>query len=268
MHGKRLNVRTARREASPQLTRLSGTAIALVVVLVSVPASRTVAQSKSDNVATISKKCDAGEMSACDRLGYLYRWAQGVQRDSARGVSLFRRACEGGFPRRVSSSDTCIGRVKVSRGISHELPACIAKPVIARISSTILGGMYQLGVGVPQDHDQAEKLFQHACDHGYGLGCNDLAGLYRLSGSADLAKIFALFTKACDTGTAVGCNNLARMYERGETVPVNFQRAAVLFRRLRQGKRCRVSESRAHVRAGQGPPSRRGGERESFQESL
>lgn len=53
----------------------------------------------------------------------------------------------------------------------------------------------------------------------------------RLSGSANLQKVFELYTKAAELGHASAQYNIAMMYSNGESVFIDYQQAAYWFRR-------------------------------------
>jgi TPR repeat protein len=77
---------------------------------------------------------------------------------------------------------------------------------------------YTIGIGVPEDKKQAEKLAKPGCDAGDPLSCYAMGALYETDGKpADEAKALDLYEKACTGGTPDGCSELAAVYMSGRT---------------------------------------------------
>lgn len=77
---------------------------------------------------------------------------------------------------------------------------------------------YTIGIGVPEDKKQAEKLAKSGCDAGDPLSCYAMGALYETDGKpADEAKALDLYEKACTAGTPDGCSELAAVYMSGRT---------------------------------------------------
>ena len=94
---------------------------------------------KYDEARTLfSQSCDAGEMRACNYLGYLYAQGLGGARDAAQARTIYQRACE-----------------------QKNLSSCAS-----------LGSLYQ-DAG---NNSEARKYFKMACDGGLAEGCTLLRG--------------------------------------------------------------------------------------------
>jgi uncharacterized protein len=102
---------------------------------------------------------------------------------------------------------------------------------------TILGYLYEHGLGVAQDYNQARSLFQKACDGGDMIACSNLGGLYGDGKGVprDYAQARSLYQKACGGGDMAGCNNLGDLYVNGEGVARDYTQARVLFQKACNG---------------------------------
>jgi TPR repeat protein/serine/threonine protein kinase len=144
--------------------------------------------------------CDHGEAGKCLDLALMYQSGNLVQKDQARAVSLFQRACDGELARACNE----------------------------------LGVAYRRGLGgVAPDETRAAALYQRACDAGYAIGCNNLALVYLrgVSVAKDEARAATLFQHACEGGDAAGCSNLGRAYELGQGVSKDEVRAVAQYDR-------------------------------------
>jgi TPR repeat protein len=95
-----------------------------------------------------------------------------------------------------------------------------------------LGVLYNEGKVVPQDIEEAVRLFRSAADKGlveaqYHLGLMYTDGLGVPSDAEESAK---WFRKSADQGFAQGQTNLGTMYVTGTGVPQDYQEAVRLFR--------------------------------------
>jgi TPR repeat protein len=81
------------------------------------------------------------------------------------------------------------------------------------------------------DHAKAKTLYDKACKLKNGLGCFNLANVFRLGEGIkpDLKQAFTYFGKACGFGAVKGCTELGVMYYEGKAVKKDVQRAIDLF---------------------------------------
>lgn len=93
-------------------------------------------------LALLPSSCDAGDGSACNALGAIYRNGLGMAQDYGRAASYFRAGCERGAPM-----------------------ACYN-----------LGDLVDEGLGVPRDRAEATELYRLACDGGADPGCARMEG--------------------------------------------------------------------------------------------
>jgi TPR repeat protein len=70
--------------------------LATISIVTGIPLSMS-AQTR-DEVPRLTKACETGTLTACERLGVMYRFGEHVTQDSARAVTLLTRACDGGVP--------------------------------------------------------------------------------------------------------------------------------------------------------------------------
>ncbi len=206
----------------------------------------------AEAVAYLTKHCDGGDHAAVNCYSLARSYANGlfVEKNLARAIELFQRACDKGEPRGCSE----------------------------------LGVMYDAGEGLAADAARAKKLFRQACDAGSGLGCNNLFLLHpgkatkeelkyvlgRLRAICDLpdgdgetcatlgslhmqgqfvkqddASAAGFFEKACGRDHAMGCNNLGACYALGRGVAKDPARAATLYQ-----KACTLGSPQGCVNAG------------------
>jgi len=125
------------------------------------------------------------------------------------------------------------------------------------------GGVYEGGLGIVPDENQARMIYTRACDGGYQEACFALANLmarsgrkedalhlyarsceeghasacnslgfayYTASGAQwDLAEALRLYEKSCELGDSVACSNVAEMYDYGIAREADAARAFVLY---------------------------------------
>jgi len=98
-------------------------------------------------VAQLKPLAEAGDATAQNNLGYMYRNGQGVLQDYAEAVKWYRLAAEQGYASAQSN----------------------------------LGYMYEYGQGVLQDYAEAVKWYRLAADLGYANAQSNLGLMYRFS---------------------------------------------------------------------------------------
>jgi TPR repeat protein len=96
---------------------------------------------------------------------------------------------------------------------------------------SVLALMFETGEGMPRDLARAATLYGQACDLGDMEGCTILGAMYA-SGQGvqrDLARAVGLQERACEGGDFVGCEGLGMLYEMGTGVLADYTRAADLY---------------------------------------
>jgi TPR repeat protein len=81
-----------------------------------------------------------------------------------------------------------------------------------------LGLLYRMGRGVPQDWREAANWYQKAGDAGYADGYANLAALYALSDPPNYADAAKWAKKAAQGGSAVGSATLGSLYQSGSGI--------------------------------------------------
>jgi TPR repeat protein len=100
-------------------------------------------------------------------------------------------------------------------------------------SCTILGWLYQGGLGVSRDESQAVVLFRKACDGGSMRGCSDLGSMHEYGRGVgkDEDEAVELYRKACNGSDPSGCENLGNMYASGKGIGQDDGKAAEFFQK-------------------------------------
>jgi TPR repeat protein len=180
--------------------------------------------------------CEADHSVACTRLGWMYQWAKGVDRNYHRARQLYERACQ--------TSDKNVGCEHLGRlyengeGVDKDLDrarqlyekACDKGPA----GCQRLGNMYRMGKGVEADYDRARRLYLKACRGEDAIGCKYLADMYASGTGAgpNQERAFELYKRACDTGELrEGCNHAGFRYEDGKGVEQNYRQAREYYER-------------------------------------
>ena len=98
---------------------------------------------------------------------------------------------------------------------------------------SLLGYMYKVGRGVPNDDREAVRLFRKAADGGEAGGMNQLGLMYKLGRgvSRDYDQAVRLFRKADGKGSPGAAISLGLMYRSGLGVARDDREAARLFRK-------------------------------------
>src|SRR5579872_6229876 len=80
-------------------TAVGRTIVAPVVIAIAIASlSRPMSAQTPADIPRLTKACETGTLTACERLGVMYRFGEHVAQDSARAVTLLTRACDGGVP--------------------------------------------------------------------------------------------------------------------------------------------------------------------------
>ena len=164
-------------------------------------------QSSGDGIALFKQKrykeaaplldqaCTGGNAQACDDLGFMFAYKQGVGQDLKQAAALFTTACEGG------NADGCYN----------------------------IGNFYYVGTLNVVDYARAKPLLAKACVGKSDQGCVTLGQLLSDSGSAstyDIQGALAILTTACEAGLGASCIQLGRMHENGQGTEKDYARAA------------------------------------------
>lgn len=100
--------------------------------------------------------------------------------------------------------------------------------------------LYNHGIGVLKDNAKAASFDSVGCDADFGPSCTS-AGATNAWLLGDLDQGFIYFSKACDLGHGLGCANVAGMYRRGNGVQKSETQASEYLSRacdLGHGQSC------------------------------
>ena len=96
---------------------------------------------------------------------------------------------------------------------------------------SILGDMYYVAEGVPQDYTKAQNFWRRACDMKEMNACYNLGVLYQEGQgvSQDYAHAIDLYTQSCNAEHAGACLNLGFLYQYGKGVETNEEKARTFY---------------------------------------
>lgn len=192
-----------------------------------------------DRVETERKECDGGNANACNNLGLMYLWGDGIETDSEKGVSYVQRACDSGSA--LACSNLAGWYFSGSEGLEKD-----PKKAVALVQKACDGGEYKecsrLGRlylygdgGVEQDDAKALQNFSKACNEGGFFekadGCFGVAVVHAdgLGVARDYAKAAKYFGASCDSRSKDGCAALGDMHAEGIGMDSNFQEAVGFY---------------------------------------
>jgi hypothetical protein len=95
----------------------------------------------------------------------------------------------------------------------------------------MMGVMYHVGHGVPQDYIEAVRWYRKAADQGYAHAQNNLGAMYYEGHGVpeDDAEAVKWYRKAADQSYASAQHNLGCMYREGQGVPQDDAEAEKWF---------------------------------------
>ncbi len=153
----------------------------------------------AEDLMTIQKQAEQGDVKAQFTLGHMYKTGQGIAKDDAQAVVWFRKAAEQ-------------GNASAQYGLGH---------------------CYATGEGIAKDYAQALVWYRKAAEQGHTIAQNNLASMYsRGEGTAkDFAQAVAWYRKAAEKGYANAQFGLGWLYEKGLGVAKDDAQAVELFRK-------------------------------------
>ena len=99
----------------------------------------------ADSNEGLEARCSEGEFQSCSSLGHRLRKGSGIEKDEAKAISLFQKACNG------LHYDSCAS----------------------------LGYMHEKGLGVPINYEEMYKWYHLAAENGNVIAMNNLGSVYR-----------------------------------------------------------------------------------------
>ncbi len=140
---------------------------------------------------------EAGNADAIRRLGYAYRYGEGVEQNLEKAAELYGRAADMGDAKAINN----------------------------------LGLMYEFGRGVEMNKEKAVELYAKASELGHAAATCNLGWMYEFGEGVekDEVKAVELYAKSADMGHPRGIKSLGIMYSSGKGVEKNVPKAAELF---------------------------------------
>lgn len=172
---------------------------------------------------------------ALNMLSYLYAAGEGVPKDEKLAVQMCQKAAE-------------LGQLEAQRNLANMLlegkngfaknsalaaewygKAAKGGNVDAQLS---LAHLYYDGDGVPQDYEEAERLYELAAQQGNINACHMLGAIYDMGTdkhSVDKIKAFPWFLMAAEKGHKESQTSVGFAYLFGDGVPEDRAMAAIWF---------------------------------------
>jgi TPR repeat protein len=118
---------------------------------------------------------------------------------------------------------------------NYEIAERLLRPLAEKGNASaqhIIGKMYYLGQGIPQNHLEAMKWFQRSADHGNALAQHNLGVMHYMGQGVtqDYKEAAKWFRLSAEQGNAAAQNNLGKMHYMGLGVPQDNGEAAKWFR--------------------------------------
>lgn len=113
-------------------------------------------------------------------------------------------------------------------------------------AQTLLGVLYEAGLGFKKDPEKAAHWYAKATEGGDLSASQQLAQLYLLGNGVkqDISKAADLFEKAADKGDAAATYNMALIYQEGKGRPQDTEKAARLLKQAAEGN---YAEAQYHL---------------------
>lgn len=178
-------------------------------------------------IARLTTSCLAGHGRSCKDLAVFYRAGQlGLLADGPKAREYARRSCELGDVDGCSEEAYCLslgigGQVDLPRSTTLNERAC----ALGRMRSCRnLGRIVAAGSRDPPDRERAKTLWRLACP-AEPDACVDLAYEVRNSDPAEAHRLYEL---ACAHGSGEGCQRSGRVLETTDNLPraLRYYRAA------------------------------------------
>ncbi len=115
-----------------------------------------------------------------------------------------------------------------------EAVSWLSEHTISELSAaTVLGLMYEEGLGVIQSYDEAVRLYKLSADQGHTQAQCNLGNMYYIGRGVPQSdsEAVAWFRRAAEQGNVTALCNLGLMYRNGRGVPQSDSEAVAWFRR-------------------------------------
>ena len=179
------------------------------------------------------KGCDAELSSSCARMGAYYAVGKGVRQNWQQAADFLEKACaEWPHFLCLNAGAAYFAYVpdKKAHGVALMEKSC---NVVPGRSCVLVGQIYEIGDGVPEDLQRAAEWYEKICDNPIGGGdaCYHLGYLHEAGQGVprDLTRAASLFEKACGEKSTKGCFHAGAAYMDGKGVTADPKRAAGFF---------------------------------------
>ena len=191
---------------------------------------------QAEVAGTLDKKCVAGDLEACRKLGVMYQEGTGVSPDPRRATALMGQACNGN---NLSACNNLGMNLAEGIGIDKNITRSIDAYTKAcdggfKLACRNLGLMYRDGRGVPADLAKAEVLLDKACKANVAFACKnagDLDAMVSAKGGSRWKQAIGHYKQGCDSGDPTACRQLGVMYLEGKGLPKSTSAARVWLER-------------------------------------
>ena len=145
------------------------------------------------------KAAALGHIGVLNRLGWMYRYGEGVEQSDTEAVKWYRKGAEAGNANAMNT----------------------------------LGLMYDNGRGVAQSDTEAVKWYRKGAEAGNADAMNNLGCMYKDGQGVEqnYNKAIELYKKSIDAGNGFAANNLGNIYYNGKGVERNYQEALKWFKK-------------------------------------
>ena len=188
------------------------------------------------SLAWYEKSADQGYARANTRLGFIYRYGLGVEKDPARAFVLFKRAAFSGDPSAQKLlGEMYLGGVAGSRDVS-EAAYWLQKAAKngSSFAISVLARMYADGTGLPRNPEKAYSLLQNDFMLVFDAEGRTLLGKLMIELEVDTKKKregLKLIQEAAERGEPKALILLAELHRQGTLVEKDIPRAEELASR-------------------------------------
>lgn len=151
-------------------------------------------QAAKNMIEHLSYDCEAGDASACDKIGAGYDFLK----DYAKAFKFYQKSCD------LGETDGCVG----------------------------LASLYERGLGVGKSPQKAIEIYKNGCNDANAAACLHLAQIYKKGElvERDYAMAMGAYVNACTAGDLGACVSVAQMYEQGLGAPKDKRRAFAIYK--------------------------------------
>ena len=181
------------------------------------------------------KAAALGHIGVLNRLGWMYKYGEGVEQSDTEAVKWYRKGAEAGNANAMNNLGLMYDN---GRGVAQsdtEAVKWYRKGAEAGNDWAIfnLGYMYENGRGVAQSDTEAVKWYRKAADNGHAAATNNLGLMYQNGKGVEQSDTEAVkwYRKGAEAGNAYAMNNLGLMYQNGKGVEQSDTEAVKWYRK-------------------------------------